>query len=166
MQPFCGYNMADHWTHWLQIGSTLGARAPRIFRVNWFRKGADGRYLWPGYGENLRVLDWIVGRLENETGMIPSPAGLLPLPDDLTLEGLDLSDDNLRELLSVDPASWLSECDQIQQHFTRFGDRLPATLRNQLEQLRQQLTDATAQTWQAAPARPEPCTGPDATPPV
>ena len=150
MQPFCGYNMADHWAHWLRVGETLGSSAPRIFRVNWFRKGADGRYLWPGYGDNVRVLDWIVDRLENAADALPSPAGLLPLPGELAVEGLDLSDDAVRELLSIDAEAWLSECDQIELHFARFGDRIPAPLLSHLARLRRDLTTDSFEPFEAA----------------
>ena len=104
MQPFCGYNMADHWAHWLDIGpAPRPARAPRIFRVNWFRKDADGAYVWPGFGDNIRVLDWIVRRLEHEVEAAASPIGLLPRRHDLDLEGLELSDDAIRTMLALDP---------------------------------------------------------------
>jgi phosphoenolpyruvate carboxykinase (GTP) len=141
MLPFCGYNMADHWQHWLDIGERLGAKAPRIFRVNWFRKGADGSYLWPGFGDNIRVLDWIVGRLTDEIDAVPSPIGLLPFRHDLDLEGLDLADDDVREMLTVDATGWRRECDQIQELFDRFGDTLPTPLERRLTRLRWQLHD-------------------------
>ncbi len=139
MLPFCGYDMADHWAHWLRVGRGLGAKAPRIFRVNWFRKGDDGRFLWPGYGDNIRVLDWIVGRLEHEVGAAPSPVGLLPYRHDLDLEDLDVRDDDLRRLLTIDPAAWRRECDEIDGLFARFGDRVPRELTRRLQQLRWRL---------------------------
>ena len=139
MQPFCGYNMADHWAHWLEMGRTLGGRAPRIFRVNWFRKDADGAYVWPGFGDNIRVLDWIVRRLEHEVDAVPSPIGLLPRRHDLDLGGLDLSDDAIRTMLALDPRRWRSEAKRIEQHFNRFGPRLPAALATRLKRLQRGL---------------------------
>lgn len=143
MQPFCGYNMAEHWAHWLRVGEALGDQAPRIFRVNWFQRGADGSYLWPGFGDNVRVLKWIVERLEGQVEAVPSPAGLLPVPRDLALDGLDLDDQEVVELLGIDPASWRGECDEIEQHFARFGDRLPPSLLQRLEQLRREVSTLT-----------------------
>jgi phosphoenolpyruvate carboxykinase (GTP) len=139
MLPFCGYNMADHWQHWLDIGEGLGAKAPRIFRVNWFRRDADGRFLWPGFGDNIRVLDWIVARLEDEADAVPTPIGLLPYRHDLDLEGLDLPDRDVRELLTVDAPGWRRECDEIAAFFGRFGDRVPAALVRRLTRLRWRL---------------------------
>ena len=141
MQPFCGYNMADHWQHWLDVGEELSTKAPKIFRVNWFRKDDEGKYIWPGFGDNIRVLDWIVGRLEHEVDAVPTPIGRLPYRHDLDLEDLDLEDDSVRELLTVDANGWLQECDQIEEHFARFGDRLPPILGRRLKQLRWQLGD-------------------------
>jgi phosphoenolpyruvate carboxykinase (GTP) len=143
MQPFCGYNMADHWQHWLDMGETLGTKAPKIFRVNWFRKDDDGDYIWPGFGDNIRVIDWIVGRLDQEIDAVPTPIGRLPFRHDLDIDGLGLADDKVRDLLTVDAAGWLRECDQIEDHFARFGDRLPAILARRLRQLRWQLGDYT-----------------------
>ncbi|MDH2442812.1 phosphoenolpyruvate carboxykinase (GTP) [Amnibacterium sp. CER49] len=139
MLPFCGYDMADHWQHWLDIGERLGAKAPRIFRVNWFRRDADGRFLWPGFGDNIRVLDWIVARLEDEADAVPTPIGLLPYRHDLDLDGLGLPDDDVRELLTVDATGWRRECDQIAAFFARFGDRVPGSLARRLTRLRWQL---------------------------
>jgi phosphoenolpyruvate carboxykinase (GTP) len=142
MLPFCGYDMADHWSHWLTVGERLGAKAPRIFRVNWFRKDATGRFLWPGFGENIRVLAWIVARLEHEVGAAESPIGRLPFRHDLDLEGLDLPDADVRALLTVDPAGWRRECVAIERLFERFGDRVPAVLTRRLRQLRWRLGTA------------------------
>jgi phosphoenolpyruvate carboxykinase (GTP) len=141
MLPFCGYDMADHWQHWLDMGERLGAKAPRIFRVNWFRKGDDGRYLWPGFGDNIRVIDWIVARLAHEVDAVPTPVGSLPYRHDLDLDGLELPDDDVRELLTVDAAGWRRECDQIQEHFARFGRNLPPALARRLTRLRWRLHD-------------------------
>ncbi|OUD82827.1 Phosphoenolpyruvate carboxykinase GTP [Clavibacter michiganensis subsp. michiganensis] len=136
MQPFCGYDMADHWRHWLEVGRGLGDGAPRVFQVNWFRKGDDGSFLWPGFGENARVLEWIVRRLEDRVTVVPTPVGGLPLPEDLDVRGLDLADDALHELLALDPALWLEELDAVEAHFARFGGRVPAELTARLDAMR------------------------------
>ncbi|QYC44990.1 Phosphoenolpyruvate carboxykinase [GTP] [Nonomuraea coxensis DSM 45129] len=126
MLPFCGYNMGDYFGHWLNVGRREGAVLPRIYYVNWFRKDADGRYIWPGYGENSRVLKWIVDRLNGEADAVPTPIGLLPA--ELDTEGLDLSEDALRTLLSVDREVWREEAALIPAHFEKFGDHLPKEL--------------------------------------
>ena len=141
MLPFCGYDMADHWQHWLDIGEALGADAPRVFRVNWFRRGEDGRALWPGFGDNIRVVDWIVARLTDEVDAVPSPVGSLPYRHDLDLEGLEFEHGDVRELLTVDAAGWRRECDRIQELFDRFGDRVPSSLVRRLARLRLRLRD-------------------------
>lgn len=147
MLPFCGYDMADHWAHWLRVGSSLDpATRPLMFQVNWFRKDASGRYLWPGFGENIRVLAWIVAQVDRargtrtDVGAVPSPVGLLPAPDALDLSGLDLPDDDLATLLDVDPASWTVEADLTEDFFAGFGDKVPAALHAQLDALRTRLT--------------------------
>ncbi|GAA2455394.1 phosphoenolpyruvate carboxykinase (GTP) [Agromyces soli] len=139
MLPFCGYNMADYWGHWVKMGRVLGDRAPQIFQVNWFRKGADGSFLWPGFGENSRVIEWIVGRLEGEAGAAETPIGLLPAEGALNLEGLEITGDELEQLFHVDPASWLAECELTEEYFAQFGDRVPAALRAELSSLRYHL---------------------------
>lgn len=139
MQPFCGYNMADYFGHWLTMGDRLGDKAPRIFYVNWFRKAADGQWLWPGYGENSRALAWMCERLEGNVSGRSTPIGLLPEARDLNLRGLDLPAENLDELLRVDEDAWRAELPDIERHFARFGARLPTRLRQQLENLRARL---------------------------
>ncbi|MEO3872556.1 phosphoenolpyruvate carboxykinase (GTP) [Nonomuraea sp. B12E4] len=126
MLPFCGYNMGDYFGHWLDIGRRAGARLPRIYYVNWFRKNADGKFIWPGFGENSRVLKWIVERLNGTAKAVPSPIGLLP--EDLDTEGLDLSEEDLRTLLSVDREVWREEAALIPAHFEKFGAQLPKRL--------------------------------------
>ncbi|WP_273652835.1 phosphoenolpyruvate carboxykinase (GTP) [Cellulomonas fimi] len=147
MLPFCGYDMADHWAHWLRVGASLDAETrPLMFQVNWFRKDASGRYLWPGFGENIRVLAWIVAQVDRargtrtDVGAVPSPVGLLPAPDALDLSGLDLPDDDLATLLDVDPAGWTVEADLTEDFFAGFGDKVPAALHAQLDALRTRLT--------------------------
>ncbi|MEJ5200347.1 MAG: phosphoenolpyruvate carboxykinase (GTP), partial [Anaerolineae bacterium] len=139
MRPFCGYNMADYFGHWLAMGDRLGEKAPRIFYVNWFRKDGHGRWFWPGYGENSRVLKWMCERLEGRVGARVTPIGLLPKEEDLDLNGLSLPDGNLHELLRVDVAAWRAEVEDIERHFARFGARLPERLRRQVQQLRLRL---------------------------
>lgn len=139
MLPFCGYNMADHWSHWLRIGEQLGDAAPELFCVNWFRKGADGRYLWPGFRENSRVLEWVLRRVEGTAPAVESPVGLLPAPGALDLTGLDVPDEDLAELSRVDRESWLRECELTQEWFEVFGDRLPPEMADQLTGLRERL---------------------------
>lgn len=139
MLPFAGYNMADYWGHWLSIGDKLGEKAPRIFQVNWFRKGANGRFLWPGFGENARVLDWIVGRVHGEKDAVETPIGSVPAPGSLNLEGLEIAEEDIAELFSIPVDSWLHETELTEEFFAQFGDHLPTALSDQLEQLRSDL---------------------------
>jgi phosphoenolpyruvate carboxykinase (GTP) len=139
MLPFCGYNMADYWGHWLSIGRHPGARLPRIYMVNWFRKGPGGEFLWPGYGENSRVLAWIFRRCEGTAKAEETPIGKLPRERDLDAQGLEIDADDLRELLEVDVEGWLEELPLIREHYARFGGRLPDRLREQVAQLEQRL---------------------------
>jgi phosphoenolpyruvate carboxykinase (GTP) len=141
MLPFCGYNMADYWGHWLKMGEKLGANAPAIFQVNWFRKGEGGRFLWPGFSENARVIEWIVRRVEGSAGAMDAPIGRLPIPAELDLDGLDLPAADVDALFDVDRESWLAECDLTEEFFSRFGDRVPAALRAELASLRYHLRD-------------------------
>jgi phosphoenolpyruvate carboxykinase (GTP) len=139
MLPFCGYNMASYFQHWLDMGAKSGAKPPRIFYVNWFRKGADGSFLWPGFGDNSRVLEWIVRRLEGRVDADETPIGLVPKPGDLDVEGLDISDAALAEVLSVDVDALRDELPQVKEHLARFGDGLPAPVRAQFEALERRL---------------------------
>ena len=142
MLPFCGYNMADYWGHWLRIGQRPGARLPRIYMVNWFRKGPAGEFLWPGYGENSRVLEWIFRRCENTAKAEETPIGNLPHEDDLDLRGLEIDPEDLRELLRVDVDGWLEELPLMRKHYASFGERLPERLHEQVAELEQRLKDA------------------------
>jgi phosphoenolpyruvate carboxykinase (GTP) len=135
MLPFCGYNMADYFGHWLEIGRRSGAKLPRVYCVNWFRKDEHGRFLWPGFGENSRVLAWIVRRCEGRAEAVETPIGLVPAPGSLPTEGLDLSDEALAELVAVDDDSLRNELPQVRDHLEQFGDRLPRDMRAQLERL-------------------------------
>ncbi len=139
MLPFCGYDMAAYFGHWLSAGRREGARLPRIFMVNWFRKNDAGKYIWPGFGENSRVLAWIFRRCDGEADAEETPIGLVPTPDALDVEGLDLSPEALAELLAVDPEEWKVQLPQVHQHFAQFGDSLPDELRAQLDELERRL---------------------------
>ena len=139
MQPFCGYNMGDYFQHWLDMGDRLGCKAPRIFYVNWFRKSPDGRWLWPGFGENSRVLKWMCDRIEGRVGAVNSPIGLLPKVDELDLKGIEVPPEDLAELLRVDVQAWNMEMEDIRKHFAKFGDRLPGRLALQLEKVEARL---------------------------
>jgi phosphoenolpyruvate carboxykinase (GTP) len=141
MLPFCGYNMADYWAHWLRVGRGLGTQAPAIFQVNWFRKGEDGSFLWPGFGENSRVLEWIIRRVEGTVDAVDTPIGRMPVAGALNVNGLDVSDEALEQLFRIDPASWLAECDLTDEFFDRFGARVPPALRSELASLRYHLAD-------------------------
>ncbi|MBK5288198.1 MAG: phosphoenolpyruvate carboxykinase (GTP), partial [Acidimicrobiia bacterium] len=141
MLPFCGYNMGDYFAHWLEVGHATDAeKLPKLFWVNWFRKDADGRFLWPGYGDNSRVLKWVIERCEDTADCVDTPIGLLPSTDALDTSGLDLAEDAVAELLSVDAAGWRSEIPLITAHYDRLGERLPAELRDELEALTKRLT--------------------------
>jgi phosphoenolpyruvate carboxykinase (GTP) len=139
MLPFCGYNMADYFGHWLRVGEREGAKLPKIFLVNWFRKDDDGRFIWPGYGENSRVLEWIFRRCNGEGETVESPIGLLPAAGELNIEGLEISEEALSELLSVDPDLFKQQLPQVKEHLERFGDRLPQQLQDQLASLEARL---------------------------
>jgi phosphoenolpyruvate carboxykinase (GTP) len=141
MLPFCGYHMADYWAHWLRIGQRDGAQLPKIFYVNWFRKGEDGRFLWPGYGENSRVLAWIFRRCEGNAQARETEIGLLPAVGEggIDTTGLDVSAADMEKLLEVDLAGWRDQLPQMHEHYARFGEKLPGALREQLEGLEQRL---------------------------
>src|SRR4051794_15962438 len=140
MLPFCGYNMADYFEHWLEIGRRGDtSKLPRIFYVNWFRKDAEGRFLWPGFGENSRVLEWIFRRCAGDAGAHETPIGLVPAPGDLYTGDLDVSAEDLDEVLTVDPDALREQLPQIKEHLARFGDRLPDELQAQLAALEKRL---------------------------
>jgi len=140
MLPFCGYNMADYWGHWLEMGEKLGDKAPKIFQVNWFRKGADGRFLWPGFGDNSRVIDWVIRSVEGEHEGRKTAVGTVPAAGELNLSGIESVEAELDELFAVDSASWLAECDLTEEFFAQFGDRLPKALETELSALRSRLS--------------------------
>ena len=130
MLPFCGYNMADYFRHWLDMGTRV-PHPPKIFHVNWFRKGADGKFLWPGYGENVRVLKWILERIEGKAAATETPIGFAPTSNALTLDGLDVSRATMEELLNVDAAQWSKEHSDVGKFFQQFGSRLPDAIRDE-----------------------------------
>ena len=138
MLPFCGYNMGDYFGHWLRMGGTV-PKPPAIFHVNWFRTGADGTFLWPGFGQNLRVLLWMIDRIKGQGKATETPVGLIPTPDALNLDGLDLSKATLEALLRVDRDEWGAEVPAIREFFDRFGDRLPPELDGALDALAHRL---------------------------
>ncbi len=139
MLPFCGYHMADYWAHWLEMGQKLGDKAPKIFNVNWFRTDDEGNFIWPGFGDNLRVLEWILKRCEGKADAVETPIGYVPHAEDINLEGLDFSIDTLKSILEIDKSLWSAEAEGIAEFYKKFGDKLPAELKNQLEGLEARL---------------------------
>jgi len=140
MLPFCGYNMGDYFAHWLEIGrATDAGKLPRLFWVNWFRRGEDGSFLWPGFGDNSRVLRWVVERVAGEGEAVDTPIGRVPAPGAIDTAGLDLGADTLDQLVAVDPESWRAELPQIEEHYKAIGDTVPAELREQLTALEKRL---------------------------
>ena len=141
MLPFCGYNMGDYWAHWLEMGKKLGDKAPKIFNVNWFRTDEKGEFIWPGFGENMRVVEWILKRCFDEVGARETEIGYLPNPEDINLEGIDVSRETLAGLLSVDRDLWRKETEGIHSFYAQFGDKLPQALREELAGLEDRLKD-------------------------
>jgi phosphoenolpyruvate carboxykinase (GTP) len=142
MLPFCGYHMGDYFAHYLNIGVRPGAKLPKIFYVNWFRTDENGKFLWPGYGENSRVLKWVFERCDGTARAAETAIGRLPEPADLDTRGLDLPAANLAKLLSVDVEGWLAEVPRIREHFAKFGDRLPEGLKREVDDLEERLKKA------------------------
>ena len=134
MKPFCGYNYGDYFAHWLSFDKP-GAKLPKIFHVNWFRKGDDGRFLWPGFGENLRVLEWIIGRCRGDAGAVETPIGFVPGKRDLRLDGLDLDDRALETLLAVEAPGWHAEVSDIGTYLASFGNHAPVALKGEQERV-------------------------------
>ncbi len=138
MLPFCGYNMGDYFGHWLNMGQRI-SQPPKLFFVNWFRTGDDGKYLWPGYGENVRILIWMLARMRGQVEAQRTAVGFVPTAETLHMEGLDLPNEILEELLKVDPAEWIAELPEVEQHLNHIGDRLPAEIRQQFEAVKVRL---------------------------
>ena len=139
MLPFCGYHMGDYFRHWLEMGKKLGDKAPKIFNVNWFRTDDEGNFLWPGFGDNMRVLNWIVDRCEGKATATETAIGYVPQPEDIDLTDLDMDMDTLKSILTIDKDVWAQEAAEIEEHYKKFGDHLPAELRAQLETLKKNL---------------------------
>lgn len=140
MLPFCGYNFGDYFQHWLNIGKREGAKLPKLFYVNWFRKDEEGRFIWPGFGENSRVLKWVLNRIAGTAEAVETPIGMVPKIGELDVSGLDLTSEALEALLSVDATEWRNELALIEEHYEAIGDRLPAEMRLQLDRLADRLT--------------------------
>ena len=139
MLPFCGYHMGDYFKHWLEMGEKLGDKAPKIFNVNWFRTDDEGNFIWPGFGDNMRVLNWIIDRCEGKADATETAIGYVPKPEDIDLTDLDMDIDVLKSILEVDKDIWTKEAEEIEEHYKKFGDRLPAELREQLNNLKANL---------------------------
>lgn len=143
MLPFCGYNMADYFSHWLSFADRVPKSSlPQIFQVNWFRKDANGKFLWPGFGENSRVIDWIIGSLEKKVNGVKTPIGVIPKVDELNLDGLQIDEAALTELFEIDPESWIYEVRSIEQFFAKFGEKLPVALSAELIELEARLLES------------------------
>jgi phosphoenolpyruvate carboxykinase (GTP) len=140
MLPFCGYNMGDYFKHWFSFSDRFSEETlPKIFYVNWFRKGADGRWLWPGFGENSRVLEWVFERVSGRGDALDTPIGYVPTPTAIDLDGLDVTLEDMTELLNVDAAEWRDEVPSIRQYYEQFGDHLPYELIQQVNDLEARL---------------------------
>ena len=135
MKPFCGYHMADYFEHWIEMGKKA-KNPPKIFNVNWFRQDENGEFLWPGFGDNMRVLDWILKRCAGKADAQETAIGYVPYAKDIDLEGLDMSTEDLEKILYIDKERWAKEADEIEGYYEQFGDRLPKELRDSLETLR------------------------------
>ena len=139
MLPFCGYHMGDYFKHWIEMGKLLGDKAPKIFNVNWFRLDDEGNFLWPGFGDNFRVLEWIIDRCEGKKDAVETAIGYVPKPEDINIEGLDIDRKTLEEILSVDNTKWMQEAQGIEEFYKKFGNKLPQELADQLQALKQRL---------------------------
>ena len=139
MRPFVGYNMGDYWKHWVEMGKVI-PNAPKIFHVNWFRTDDEGHFIWPGFGDNLRVLDWILARCEDKVDAVETAIGYVPKAEDINIEGLeDITIDTIKELLTVDKASWLEDVENIKEFYALVGDRVPAEMYEELAALEARL---------------------------
>ena len=142
MLPFCGYHMADYWSHWLEMQEKLGDKFPKVYQVNWFRKDENGKFIWPGYGENSRVLDWIVRRAAGEADAVDGVTGRYPKFEEFNLEGLDLGEDEWAKMYDIDPDAWAAEMDGTEEYFAQFGDKLPQAIKDQLATFRERIAEA------------------------
>ena len=142
MLPFCGYHMADYWAHWLEMQDELGDKFPKVYQVNWFRKDENGKFIWPGYGENSRVLDWIVRRAAGEVDAVDGVTGRYPKFEEFNLEGLDLGEAEWAKMYDIDPEAWAAEMDGTEEYFAQFGDKLPQAIKDQLATFRERIAEA------------------------
>ena len=142
MLPFCGYHMADYWSHWLEMQEKLGDKFPKVYQVNWFRKDENGKFIWPGYGDNSRVLDWIVRRASGEVEAIDGVTGRYPKFEDFNLEGLDLGEEEWAKMYDIDPEAWAAEMDDTEEYYKQFGDKLPEAIKEQLAKFRARIAEA------------------------
>ena len=138
MLPFCGYNMADYWQHWLDMGQKL-TNPPKIFNVNWFRTDENGSFIWPGFGDNLRVLEWILQRAQDRIGCEETEIGLLPKAEDIDIEDCDIDEKTLQSILNVEKEYWLDDIKSIEELYNKFGDRVPATLVKEVKDMEARL---------------------------
>ena len=139
MLPFCGYHMADYWSHWLEMQEKLGDKFPKVYQVNWFRKDENGKFIWPGYGDNSRVLDWIVRRASGEVEAVDGVTGRYPKFEDFNLEGLDLGEEEWAKMYDIDPEAWAAEMDDTEEYYKQFGDKLPEAIKEQLAKFRERI---------------------------
>ena len=142
MLPFCGYHMADYWTHWLEMQEQLGDKFPKVYQVNWFRKDENGKFIWPGYGDNSRVLDWIVRRASGEVEAVDGVTGRYPKFEEFNLEGLDLGEEEWAKMYDIDPEAWAAEMDDTEEYYKQFGDKLPEAIKEQLAKFRERIAKA------------------------
>ena len=142
MLPFCGYHMADYWAHWLEMQEQLGDKFPKVYQVNWFRKDENGKFIWPGYGDNSRVLDWIVRRASGEVEAVDGVTGRYPKFEDFNLEGLDLGEEEWAKMYDIDPEAWAAEMDDTEEYYKQFGDKLPEAIKEQLAKFRARIDEA------------------------
>jgi phosphoenolpyruvate carboxykinase (GTP) len=142
MLPFCGYNMGDYFGHWIKVGESAPdkSKLPLIFNVNWFRKNSEGKWLWPGYGDNIRVLGWIIDRVLGNVDAVETPIGFVPKKEDINIEGLTGQAELMADLLAVDNSQWSDECELIAEHQAQFGNSLPVELKAQYEALKSRIS--------------------------
>ena len=138
MKPFCGYNFADYWAHWLSF-TERSDKLPKIFHVNWFRKDENGKFMWPGFGDNMRVLKWVIERCNGQADAVKTPVGFVPKTDDIDVSGLDVDVEVVNALLDIDAATWSAEIEDIDKYFSAYGDRLPPAIRKQIERIRNEI---------------------------
>ena len=142
MLPFCGYHMGDYFQHWLDMGKKLGDKAPKIFNVNWFRTDDEGHFIWPGFGDNLRVVLWILARCEGKVDAVETPIGFVPKAEDINIEGLDLTLETVKDLLNVETKHWLEDVENIKEFYAQVGDHVPQAMYDELAALEARLKAA------------------------